>query len=184
MPDRLATSRLLLGAVEPRDESAVYVACQDRAIQDAIPIPVPYRHEDARFFTTAYVRHGEAAGGYDVWALRHGAWARDDELLGVIELRHDEAAGSGSFGCWLNPRARGRGYAREAVRRVIRHAFSPAGWNLTTVRWDGLVGNEASLRLALDVGFRPVDGTHTVDHRGRDRAAWTARLERPVPAGT
>ncbi|KRC51128.1 hypothetical protein ASE16_09365 [Leifsonia sp. Root227] len=173
----LRTERLVLDAPRESDIDAVYAACQDQVIQQWIPLASPYTHENAEFFVRSYVPHGAASGRFTVWAYRIG----DGGLLGVIEVRKDEAAGSASVGCWQVPDARGHGYMREALSRVVAHALDPEGMGFSRLRWEYLVGNERSKRLAMDVGFVfDQASAHTVDFRGESRGAVVGVLAGPA----
>ncbi|GAB3578496.1 GNAT family protein [Leifsonia lichenia] len=171
----LRTERLVLDAPRESDIDAVYAACQDRLIQQWIPLASPYTRENAEFFVRSYVPHGAASGRFTVWAYRIG----DGPLLGVVEVRTDEAEGSASLGCWQAPGARGHGYMREALARVVAHALAPDGMGFARLRWEFLTGNEQSKRLANDLGFAfDPASVHTVDFRGESREAVFGVLRR------
>jgi RimJ/RimL family protein N-acetyltransferase len=69
----------------------------------------------------------------------------------------------------------------EAAQAVIDHALGPDGPVFTRLRWEGLAGNDASLRMATSLGFvvEPDPG-RTVDFRGERRAAWLGVLSAPA----
>lgn len=175
----LRTERLVLDAPRESDIDAVFDACQDAELQRWVPIPSPYSHEDAEFFVRSYVPHGASSGRYAVWALR-----RDDRLIGIVEVRRDDAVGSASLGCWLAPAARGNGYMREAHRKVMEYALDPGGMGFTRLRWESIAGNEASLALALALGFSFEPGvSHEVEFRGEKRTAITGYRFRDSAGG-
>jgi RimJ/RimL family protein N-acetyltransferase len=164
----LRTERLVLDAPRASDIDAVYRACQDAQIHEWVPLPDPYTLESAEFFVRSYVPHGEASGSYTVWAIR----LDDEPLIGVVEVRRDESAGSASLGCWLAAPARGSGYMHEALTRVVEHALDPTGMGFSRLRWEYLLGNETSKRLAESVGFGFDPSTaHEVTFHGRMRHA-------------
>lgn len=177
----LRTARLVLDAPRESDIDAVYAACQDPLIQQWVPIASPFTRDDAEFFVRSYVPHGAASGRFAVWAYR----IDDGPLLGAVEVRRDDSAGSASIGCWQARDARGHGYMREALARVVAYALDPEGLGYVRLRWEYLVGNETSKRLALDLGFVFDDATaHTVDLRGTQREAVYGLIERGAPAGS
>jgi RimJ/RimL family protein N-acetyltransferase len=157
----LRTPRLVLDAPRESDILAVFAACQDEQTQRWVPLPHPYTRASAEFFVRSYCPHGLAGGQYTVWAIRP---AEDAPLVGVAEVRRDEAAGSASVGCWLEPGSRGRGVMREALGAVTAHALAPEGLGFTRLRWEYLPGNEQSRRLAEGVGF---DFAGAIPHRVR-----------------
>lgn len=164
----LRTERLVLDAPRESDIDAVFRACQDPEIREWVPLPDPYTLESAEFFIRSYVPHGEASGAYTVWAVR----LDDEPLIGVVEVRRDETPGSASLGCWLAAAVRGSGYMHEALARVVEHALDPQGLAFSRLRWEYLVGNETSKRLAESVGFEFDPSTaHDLTFHGEPRHA-------------
>ncbi|NEN06210.1 GNAT family N-acetyltransferase [Diaminobutyricibacter tongyongensis] len=171
----LVTERLTLDAPADADIEAVFELCQDPEIHRWVPLPWPYGRDNAEFFVRSYAPHGLASGAYETWAIRTAA---DTPLIGAIELRRDEAAGSASFGCWLGEASRGHGFMKEAARAVIDYALGAGGPGYTRLRWEGLVGNDASRRIAVALGFViDADPTRTVDFRGEPRPSWLGVLD-------
>ncbi|WP_258046085.1 GNAT family N-acetyltransferase [Leifsonia shinshuensis] len=172
----LRTARLVLDAPRESDIPAVLEACSDPETLRWVPLPDPYTRESAEFFVRAYCPHGLASGRFTVWAIREGATL---PLVGAVEVRRDEAAGSASLGCWLTPSARRRGVMTEALTAVRDYVLSPDGFDLDRLRWEYLPGNEASRRLADAVGFDFAGAQpHAVDFRGEQREALTGVLRR------
>ncbi len=88
-------------------------------------------------------------------------------LIGSVGVRVDPASeGQGSFGCELDPRRWGRGYAREAARAVIGHGFRELG--LHRVYAETLEENAAAISLAEGLGMRR-EGTLRENRRFGDR---------------
>lgn len=176
----LRTERLHLDAPRESDIDAVLDACQDAQTRRWVPLPDPYTRKDAEFFVRDYVPHGEASGRFTVWAVR----IDEHPLLGIVEVRRDEAAGSASVGCWLAPSARGHGYMHEASERILGYALDPAGLGFSRLRWESLEGNEASMRLALGLGFEfDAASAHDIDFRGESRRAVFGFRHRPGEPG-
>ena len=141
-----------------------------------VPLPSPYTRENAEFFVRSYCPHGLASRRYTVWALHRREGGR---MLGALEVRRDERAGSASLGCWSAPWARGRGYMREALTEVARYALDPAGLGFDTLKWEYVPGNEASRRLAEAAGFSFAGGIRTVvELHGVQREARVGTLGR------
>lgn len=166
----------MLDAPRESDIAAVLDACLDPQTQRWVPLPDPYTRANAEFFVRSYCPHGLASGQYTVWAIRPG---ESEPLLGVVEVRRDEAAGSASLGCWLGPDARGRGLMHEALVAVARHALDPGGLDFARLRWEYLPGNEQSRRLAEGIGFDFTDAmAHRIRFRGEERDALVGLLLR------
>jgi len=169
----LRSDRLVLDAPRDSDIAAVFDACQDPEIRRWIPLPDPYTIESAEFFVRSYCPHGLASDAFTVWAIRTGD---DLPLLGVIEVRKDEAPGSASIGCWLARGARGSGVMHEGLGLVISNVLTGERPGLDRLRWETLADNGVSRRVAESVGFAFDGEEHEVDFRGERRSAVVGTL--------
>src|SRR6185312_15182622 len=105
------------------------------------------------------------------WAIEDPASKR---FLGVVRL-DEPTSGCPSIGYWLAPDARGRGAAALAASAACRLAFERLG--AEAVRWEALVGNEPSRRVAERVGFHVGEPVRRfLEQRGRWVDAWIATL--------
>jgi RimJ/RimL family protein N-acetyltransferase len=149
-PDRpLTDGTLVLRLPRDADAPAIAAACADPEIARWIPVPVPYRLEDARAFV-AFTAEGWSSGREPTFGIVDAA---DGALLGTLAFhRRPDEPGKAAVGYWLAPGARGRGAATGAVLLAVRWAF---GIEPALVRMEllTLVGNEASGRVALRAGF-------------------------------
>ena len=149
-PNRpLTDGTLVLRLPRDADAPAIAAACADPEIARWIPVPVPYRLEDARAFV-AFTAEGWSSGREPTFVI---ADAADGALLGTLAFhRRPDEPGKAAVGYWLAPGARGRGAATGAVLLAVRWAF---GIEPALVRMEllTLVGNEASGRVALRAGF-------------------------------
>jgi RimJ/RimL family protein N-acetyltransferase len=172
----LVTARLVLDAPAEGDIPDVLDACQDAETRAWVPLPSPYTQESAEFFVRSYCPHGLASRRYTVWGLHLRAGGR---MLGALEVRRDERAGSASLGCWSAPWARGHGYMREGLTAVARHALDPTGLGYEVLNWEYVPGNDASRRLAEAAGFSFAEGIRTVvELHGVKREARVGTLRR------
>lgn len=145
----LTDGTLVLRLPREADAPAIAAACADPEIARWIPVPVPYRLEDARAFV-AFAAEGWSSGREPTFVI---ADAADGALLGTLAFhRRPDEPGKAAVGYWLAPGARGRGAATRAVLLAVRWAF---GVEPALVRMEllTLVGNEASGRVALRAGF-------------------------------
>ncbi|SDO57862.1 Protein N-acetyltransferase, RimJ/RimL family [Klenkia soli] len=145
---RSPDGQVLLRAHRGSDAPAVEEQSQDPDMQRFTTIPVPYGPEDA----AGFLEH--VAG---MWASGTGAaWAIEvaHRFAGTVDLRFGEDWASIGYG--LAPWARGRGVMTAAVRLALDWGFVERG--LVGVRWEALVGNHASRRVAEKCGFL-VEGT-------------------------
>ena len=84
--------------------------------------------------------------GFGVWAMRRRA---DSEILGACGFWQ----GSGwprELTWWLLPEARGQGYALEASRAAIEHAYAEFGWE--SVETYAVDANESARTLIARLG--------------------------------
>jgi len=159
---------LRLDRLTAADATAVFDYCQDPVFERYLTIPWPYLRSDATSFIAEFVPKGWASNAEYTWAIRG---ADSDELLGVIGLRLP----SGSLGFWLGAAHRGRGLLPEAVGVVADWAFSTGVTD--SLRWECLVGNTSSARVAEKCGFTFLgevpaesayrDGGHPLSWSGR-----------------
>jgi RimJ/RimL family protein N-acetyltransferase len=108
-----------LRPLESADADAITAACQDERLQRYIPVPRPYRREDAVAYITR-ARDLTAKGRKAVFAIV----AVDDptQLLGVISLTVAGRCGNAAY--WVVPAGRGSGAARRALALVTEWAFA------------------------------------------------------------
>ncbi|HEY1978686.1 MAG TPA: GNAT family N-acetyltransferase [Xanthobacteraceae bacterium] len=168
----LHTERLALRAPARSDIKAIARFANDRRVaENTFRIPHPYRVEDGEQFVAAVNRRpGEAAL---VITLDAGP-------IGIcgIELREGEA----EIGYWLGVPFWGRGYATEAVRALIDHAFGELGHEALVS--GARVSNPASRRVLEKCGFqwtgvglyriRAINSSAPFDRFRLDRGLWAS----------
>lgn len=98
---------------------------------------------------------GHATEWADGTAYRF-AVERDGKVIGLCDLDEIEN-GQGDLGYWYDEAAWGQGFAVEAARAVVRFGLETAG--LTRLRSGHALGNAASGRILVGLGFRPVAET-------------------------
>jgi RimJ/RimL family protein N-acetyltransferase len=138
----LETERLVLRAPDRKDVKAITRLAGDRRIAvNTARLPHPYGIGDAeQFIAAANGRDGEATF----------LIALDGEPIGVcnVELRADGP----EIGYWLGAAHWGQGYATEAARAVIDHAFTELGHE--ALQAGARVSNPASRRVLEKCGFQ------------------------------
>lgn len=180
--ETISTGEITLRPFAEQDIPWVYAVSLDPAVQKYVEIPLPYRVEHAEHF----VREMAIAA----WARRERAEfvvvrAGDGTRLGRVGLGLDRLGG-GQIGYWMDPAARGRGVATEAVRALCGWAFDVL--RLDLIEWRAEVGNVASRRVAEKAGFRfEAVLRRRLVHRGRRVDAWIGSLlpeEMPTRPGS
>jgi RimJ/RimL family protein N-acetyltransferase len=169
----LESERLVLRAPRLGDAKAVAMLANDRRIaENTARIPHPYRTGDAEDFIALASRGSETIF---VITQRNGA------LIGACGLS-DVAGQSPEVGYWLGTRFWGKGYATEAVRAVIDHAFAELEHD--ALQACARVTNPASRRVLEKCGFqwtgvglhriRALNSSAPVDRFRLDRGLWSS----------
>ena len=170
----LETKRLVLRAPQLVDGKAVAALANDRRIaENTARIPHPYRLSDAEQLD----RRGEGRARQRDLSDHAGRWH------GHRRLRLDMRDGpTPEIGYWLGARYWGKGYATEAVRALIDHAFTDLDHKAlqSSVR----VTNPGSRRVLEKCGFqwtgvglcriRALGSSVPVDRFRLERGIWTA----------
>jgi len=168
----LATARLGLRAPRRSDVKAIAALANDRRVAaNTARIPHPYAVEDAEQFIAAVnKRDGEACFAVTL----------DGAPIGVcsIDLREDGP----ELGYWLGVPYWGRGFAAEAARALIDHAFGDLDHD--TLISGARVNSPASRRVLEKCGFqwtgvrlsriRAINSAAPIDRFRLDRGLWAS----------
>ncbi len=168
----LETERLTLRAPRPEDVTAIVLLANDRRIaENTARLPHPYGVDDAeRFIATVNKREGEACFVITL----------DDTQIGVCGI--DPREDGPELGYWLGASYWGRGFATEAVRALIDHAFGDLQHE--TLQAGARVSNPASRRVLEKCAFqwtgvrlsriRAINSAAPVDRFRLDRKLWVS----------
>jgi RimJ/RimL family protein N-acetyltransferase len=168
----LATGRLVLRAPRRSDVKAIASFANDRRIAaNTARIPHPYGIEDAEQFIAAVnKREGEACFVIMLECAPIGVCS--------VDLREDGP----EVGYWLGVPYWGRGFATEAVRALIDHAFGDLEHE--TLISGARVTNPASRRVLEKCGFqwtgvrlsriRAINSAAPIDRFRLDRGLWAS----------
>lgn len=170
----LETARLMLRAPRHDDAQALAMLVNDRRIaENTTRIPHPYGLADAQGF----LRHLDDSNSEIAFAITRA----DDLPIGVCGLR-TEPGTTPEIGYWLGVPYWGQGYATEAARALIDHAFEDLG--LERLESGARVSNPASRRVLEKCGFqwsgviltriRAIASSAPVDRFRLDRRLWAS----------
>jgi RimJ/RimL family protein N-acetyltransferase len=166
----LETERLVLRAPRPDDAEALAHLINDRRIAvNTARIPYPYSVADAEQFIAAVNRpEGEVAFLITL----------DDALIGGCGVAQSDSGPE--LGYWVGVPFWGRGFATEAARAVIDHAFGSLGHEVLEA--GARVSNPASRRVLEKCGFqwtgvrlarvRAINSAAPADRFRLDRRLW------------
>jgi len=171
-PVVLTTERLILRAPRPADAKAITSLINDRRIaENTARIPHPYGIADAR----AFLAPSNRDPGELLITLADGT------LIGGCGIRAASAADP-ELGYWIGVPHWGRGYATEAARALIDHAFGELNCERLSSR--ARVSNPASRRVLEKCGFqwtsvaliriRALKSSAPVDCFRLDRGLWAS----------
>jgi RimJ/RimL family protein N-acetyltransferase len=168
----LATARLVLRAPRRGDVKAIATLVNDRRIAaNTARIPHPYAVEDAEQFIAA-VNKRESEACFVI--------TLDGAPIGIcsVDLREDGP----EIGYWLGVAYWGRGFATEAVRALIDHAFGDLEHE--TLISGARVNHPASRRVLEKCGFqwtgvqlsriRAINSAAPIDRFRLDRGLWAS----------
>ncbi|MFY9895354.1 MAG: GNAT family N-acetyltransferase [Xanthobacteraceae bacterium] len=168
----LETERLTLRSPRPEDIKAIAVLADDRRIaENTARIPHPFGVDDAeRFVATANRLAGEVCFVITL----------DDTLIGACAV--DPREDGPEIGYWLGAPYWGQGFATEAVRAVIDHAFGDLQHE--ALQAGARVSNPASRRVLEKCAFqwagvrlsriRAINSAAPVDRFRLDRKLWVS----------
>jgi RimJ/RimL family protein N-acetyltransferase len=168
----LATERLVLRAPRRSDVKAIASLANDRRIAaNTARIPHPYGIEDAeQFIASVNKREGEACFVIMLECAPVGVCS--------VDLREDGP----EVGYWLGVPYWGRGFATEAVRALIDHAFGDLEHEALIS--GARVNNPASRRVLEKCGFqwtgvrlsriRAINSAAPIDRFRLDRGLWAS----------
>jgi RimJ/RimL family protein N-acetyltransferase len=170
----LETERLTLRAPRLEDAKLVATLANDRRIaENTARIPYPCRRADVEDFIAGV----NQSGGELVFfvTLRNGG------IIGACGLMQP-AGQSPEIGYWLGAKHWGKGYATEAVRAVIDHAFTEL--DCEALQSAARVTNPASRRVLEKCGFqwtgagllriRALNSSAPIDRFRLDRRLWAS----------
>ena len=169
----LETERLSLRAPRFEDARAIAMLANDRRIaENLLRIPHPYALADAESFIT----RANASTDEIVFLITRGAAVLGTCGIGKFDGEEQE------IGYWLGVPFWGRGYATEAARAVIDHAFDDLGCDV--LLGGARVSNPASRRVLEKCGFqwtgvglyriRALASSAPVDRFRLDRGLWAS----------
>ena len=167
----LETARLILRAPSLADAKEYATLINDRRIAEMLRrVPHPYTLADAEEFLAK-----SRADGETLFLIT----ARDGTLLGCCGTRPGQPP---ELGYWLGVPYWGKGYATEAARAVIDHAFGQLGYE--ALASGARVNNPASRRVLEKCGFqwtgvglyrvRALASSAPVDRFRLDRGLWAS----------
>ncbi len=170
----LSDGAVTLRPISTDDVDQITEACQDPVLQRYIPVPRPYRREDAETYV---------ALSLDLWPTgRKCVFAviepdHPGRLSGVVSLTVAGRCGNAAY--WLTPGARGRHVASRSLRLLADWAFSEL--DLAVLLLEIHDTNDASKRVAAAAGFHHSGDVEVATDGGPRSALLYVRLASDRP---
>ncbi len=144
----IETERLVLRALEPMDAGRVEKYASDPGVaKNTAVIPYPYPSGLAVSWIKEVNKNMLTSNNYVVAIVER----ESGDLVGVVSLAYLDYGKGGELGYWIGRPYWGRGYAPEAVKKMIIVAFNCL--SLRRVWANALPENEASIRVMEKVGL-------------------------------
>lgn len=150
----IVTDRLVLRPMCEADIAVTVEALGNLEVSGRLArVPHPYTESDARWWLEE-TRRGRARGLSEHFMLvpRAGGAA-----IGAIGLHGDDGGRRAEVGYWIVQSHWSRGYAREALAALVRHAFSTRSPTIWILEAKVHESNPASIRVLEACGFLDVD---------------------------
>jgi RimJ/RimL family protein N-acetyltransferase len=173
VPVSIETPRLLLRAFRDSDIEAYAAMCADPEVMRYVGERGPLKRDDAWRQMAMLVGHWQLRG-FGMWAVEERATGA---LIGRVGLHFPDGWPEREVAWALARPHWGNGFAAEAARAALAHAFGPLDWPRAISLIDP--DNHRSIRLAERLGERfervvEVRG-HAVALYAIEREAWAAR---------
>lgn len=152
--NQLFSDRLLLRRFELKDARTIQLLAGDWDVAKMTAnIPHPYKDGIAE----SWIHYGYAASEQGSLFPFGIVRKLDDFLMGCVSLRVDKEINSGEVAYWLGRSVWNKGYATEAVRRVIKFGFEDL--KLERVWGACIVENLRSQRVLQKAGLKFAETT-------------------------
>lgn len=146
--ETLSTHRLVLRRPRIADTDRIAELAGDRRVAATTTIPHPYR-PDHSFAWVDMDAQNRLSGRACAFLLE---WSEERQVVGAIDLVLDSTGCRGNVGYWIGVPYWRHGFATEALREILRHAF--VDLRLLYVGACHLIRNPASGRVMEKAGLR------------------------------
>ena len=154
----ITTQRLQLRKLAPSDKRAIFSIRASESVNKYIGRAIQKNEVDSLVFINN-INHGIAIGQWFYWAI---CLSNKGRFVGTVCLwNFSKGRTVAEIGYELLPEYQGKGIMSEAIRSVLKFAFSTL--KLDTVEAQTHKKNGASVKLLLSCGFTEMD-KRTVDN--------------------
>ncbi|XXM71101.1 GNAT family N-acetyltransferase [Lysinibacillus sphaericus] len=143
----LHSERLVLRAFSKDDASEIQNLANNKDVADIIGLPQPYLLKHALEWIEIQPELIQLGTEYPLAIVE----TMSNELVGTITLRVDKEHLKGELGYWIGRPYWGKGFATEAVKRMISFGFQDLGLN--KVWASALSRNQASIAVLQKAGL-------------------------------
>jgi [ribosomal protein S5]-alanine N-acetyltransferase len=144
----LVSKRLRLRAFTEKDSPRVQELANNQELADLIGLPYPYKLEYAK----SWISSQPALVEQEIEFPFAITIIESDEPIGTITIRVDKTNKRGELGYWMGRAYWGRGYATEAVKRLLTFGFEDL--NLNKMWALAISRNTASISVLQKAGLQ------------------------------
>lgn len=143
----LRSGEITLRVLKPSDAPRIVTACNEPETQKWLPLPMPYRIQNADWFIDEHAVLLQASGQGIVFGIEH-----EDKFVGCIDIKHaDWINRTCEIGFWMMPEYRGRGWLTYALDMLSEWVLRQKDFARVELR--SAVGNFACQRAAEKANF-------------------------------
>jgi RimJ/RimL family protein N-acetyltransferase len=147
--DGIRSERLLLRRLDAGDADALAAYRSDPEIARYQSWDTPFSVDDARSLISDFAGADLDCPGWFQWAVER---VHEPGIVGDVGVNLLDDGKQAEIGYTIAPAFQGRGYATEAIARMVEHLLVDRRLHRVSAECD--TRNEASVRLLERVGFR------------------------------
>lgn len=140
----LTAERIILRPFCVNDAETVANICNDKNFSKYIPLPFPYTLQDAK----DWIKSQPKQRNQKSFAI---VLKENNQLFGSISINLDKSKQNAEIGYWIKPEMSGKGYATEAVKKILEYGFEKL--NLHKIYAKHYVENIASGKVMKKSGM-------------------------------
>ncbi|MFS0880202.1 GNAT family N-acetyltransferase [Metabacillus niabensis] len=143
----LETERLILQPFKEEDATRIRDLANDKELADIIGLPHPYETKHAMEWISIQPKQMNEGDEYPLKIVSKEL----NEIIGTITLRVDKHHNKGELGYWLGKDYWGKGFATEAVKKIIEFGFN---LSLNKICASAITRNIASKKVLKKAGLQ------------------------------
>ncbi|WP_368659612.1 GNAT family N-acetyltransferase (plasmid) [Metabacillus halosaccharovorans] len=144
----LQTNRLTLQPFKKEDAPRIKELANNKELASILGLPHPYELENAKDWIAIQPEQIKKGIEYPLTIIYKDL----NEIIGTITIRNDKSNNKGELGYWIGQEYWGKGFATEAVNKIIEFGFNEL--NLNKIWASALSSNKASTVVLQKAGLQ------------------------------